>query len=250
MQNLIKRNNFSPEDRKILNKIDRHIKELEEKVAQGGGGGNNTALSTSNEHDIYLETDNKYVIGYFIDGIYPNKHPEFNLDDFNSTSDAALQIQLDKLYTEKDILNIYLNNVLIDKLMIYKDNTSGIDQYISVSIDVPYEKFITKYYGSLSLLYSGTSNPYGFNAGMDFIGYASVYKKHVGYMAYNHPNAGIISMIALDTPFYFSDKHIAGSEQTGRNNLYNLIKKINKTAFNIEGPITYYNEGTSRRQYK
>lgn len=32
MENLIKRNNFSPEDKKILFKIDKHIKELDEKI--------------------------------------------------------------------------------------------------------------------------------------------------------------------------------------------------------------------------
>lgn len=55
MQSLIKRNNFSPEDRKILNKIDRHIKELEDKVEQGGGSGNTSGGTSSGVATLLYE---------------------------------------------------------------------------------------------------------------------------------------------------------------------------------------------------
>lgn len=76
MQSLIKRNDFSPEDRKILNKIDRHIKELEEKVEQGGGSGESgeTDNGGAEVYDINIELDEQY------ENFFLGKETTFNKD--------------------------------------------------------------------------------------------------------------------------------------------------------------------------
>lgn len=241
MQSLIKRNNFSPEDRKILNKIDRHIKELEEKVEQGGGGGNNTAPSTSNEHDIHLETDNKYIIGYYIDGVYPNMHPEFSLDDFNKSSDFDLAVELNEKYEEGDRINIYLNNTFIYSFIIRKISYGGMDMLMSFEQALDYDSFIEKFYGggyvgSMDGSYNFTNSGFSFASTYDFVNIVNP----IQYMSMDYGGQQM-SVIQLTTPLYL--EATTGSTP-GNRNLYNIIKKINKKNLLIYSQLFYEKHST------
>lgn len=113
MQSLIKRNNFSPEDRKILNKIDRHIKELEDKVEQGGGseGGGVEVYDLNIElpegmADIFL---NQQPLNY--DGVI---RPEIATPSF-----------IDCEIKPGCIVNVYLNSVFYFNTLVTETSFMG-----------------------------------------------------------------------------------------------------------------------------
>lgn len=103
MQSLIKRNNFSPEDRKILNKIDRHIKELEWKVEQGGGGNEEGDNSGGTEvYDINIELPEEYEDVFL-------KQKELNYDDVIREELSSPSI-IEATIPAGSFVNVYINN--------------------------------------------------------------------------------------------------------------------------------------------
>lgn len=116
MQSLIKRNNFSPEDRKILNKIDKHIKELEEKVEEGGGGGETDNVGME-VYDLNIELPEEYV-SIFLTGQnkgigLPPLQPIMIQEELPSNSFVNVYVNGTKLYSGISISFLYMGMEIV-----------------------------------------------------------------------------------------------------------------------------------------
>lgn len=119
MENLIKRNNFSPEDKKILFKIDKHIKELEKKVEQGGGGG---VTENVKEYNFHIPVDNIPLVNSLTDyEDYVNYY-----DDYVPFDSAYLIIEpLNINFEQGSIINVYLNDKFYRKCRMINVDEDG-----------------------------------------------------------------------------------------------------------------------------
>lgn len=147
MQSLIKRNNFSPEDRKILNKIDRHIKELEEKVEEGGGGGSIPIVESIEG----LEALNLPVgsIASLVKEDYINLNTLYQptSEDFNSSSSEEIFLikEIEKFSKVENIESLVIDENLLKSAILglplnsayslnFYDTSSSLQHPISIQI--------------------------------------------------------------------------------------------------------------------
>lgn len=118
MENLIKRNNFSPEDKKILFKIDKHIKQLEKKIEQGGSGGGESV----NSHDLNLTIDNIPLANSLTDVLdFINHYDDYEINDDEFTIIEPLNLD----YKFGDIVNVYINNKFYKKCHYLNEDSNG-----------------------------------------------------------------------------------------------------------------------------
>lgn len=200
--NIIKTLNLSKEQRKRFNKA------LSE---SGSGSGNGSGNASNDEYDIYLQVTNPLLVDYYVNGIYVNENPNFDIDLVNKDD---CMIQLDQNFKKGDILNIYINDVYIKKLACYEINLMGIS--LLMGFDYEDDKF-------------NAINIYNKNQPIFKNGFDSVNPQTIDYIT---PNIAMIygnlmgEKLSVITLTYVLNLNYGVGTDYGFENVYQIIRKL------------------------
>lgn len=225
---IIKTLNLSKEQRKRFNKA------LSESGSGSGNGSGN--VSNNDEYDIYLQVTNPLLVDYYVNGIYVNENPNFDIDLVNK-DDCA--IQLNQNFKKGDILNIYINDVYIKKLACYEINLMGIN--LLMGVDYEDDKFngINVFNKIQPMFKNGfeSSNP----GNIDYI---------TSNMVMTHVNMMGETFTAITLMYVLNLNYDVGTNY-GFENVYQIIRKLQDNSLcSIDSlvPITIHSTGGTFRK--